>query len=286
MKIAYFDSGLSWDDPNLRWGDPAYLLEPGDPGYVSPLPPNTETNNKRTNKKMKRNIYYPIRQSEQILWLGNFSNKLPSYATTLGLTAGQVTANTADCGWLIYVMQTWLPAGRAWSLASTDAVVESQTGDGSTAQVLPVFTAPALPAGVVAVNPGALTRIFALVQLIKDSGKCTETIGSNLGILGSEQAGPDLTTIQPTITATASGNQTNVKWGWGGNVAWLDSCEIQVDRGDGKGFVLLTIDTTPNYTDTQPFPATRAVWTYRAIYRVGDAQVGVWSQPVSVTVGG
>jgi hypothetical protein len=28
----------------------------------------------------------------------------------------------------------------------------------------------------------------------------------------------------------------------------------------------------------------RTVWTYRAIYRVADAQVGVWSQPVSVAV--
>jgi hypothetical protein len=73
-------------------------------------------------------------------------------------------------------------------------------------------------------------------------------------------------------------------WGWGGNGDYLDSCEIQVDRGDGKGFVLLTIDTTPNYTDTQPFPATPTRWTYRAIYRANDAQVGVWSQTVSVTV--
>jgi hypothetical protein len=57
-----------------------------------------------------------------------------------------------------------------------------------------------------------------------------------------------------------------------------------VDRGDGKGFVLLTIDTTPNYTDTQAFPASATRWIYKAIYRVNDAQVGVWSQPVNVTV--
>lgn len=25
---------FTWDDPNLRWGDPAYYLEPGDPGFV------------------------------------------------------------------------------------------------------------------------------------------------------------------------------------------------------------------------------------------------------------
>ncbi len=91
-------------------------------------------------------------------------------------------------------------------------------------------------------------------------------------------------TVQPAIAATIMGNQVNVKWGWGGNSAFLDSCEIWVDRGDGKGFVLLTIDTTPGYTDTQPFPAVSVKWTYKAIYRLNDAQVGLWSQPASVTV--
>jgi hypothetical protein len=63
-------------------------------------------------------------------------------------------------------------------------------------------------------------------------------------------------------------------------------CEIQVDRGDGKGFIDLAFDTTPGYTDTAPLPAAPAKWTYRAIYRVNDAQVGLWSKPVTVAVGG
>ena len=58
-----------------------------------------------------------------------------------------------------------------------------------------------------------------------------------------------------------------------------------MDRGDGKGFGLLTYDTTPGYTDTAPFPAAPAKWIYKAIYRVGDAQVGLWSKPVTITVG-
>jgi hypothetical protein len=282
VKIACFDSGLKWDDPNLRWASPAYLLEPGDPGYVPPMSVNT---NKTKHKKMKRNTYYPIRRGDQILWMGNFSNKLPGYATLLGLTAAQATAAGADCGWIIYILQTWLPALRTWAQSGTDAAEEAQTGTGTAAQTLPVFTPPALPTGVVAVAPGALTRIFALVQLIKDSGKCTDTIATNLGIIGSVQTGPDLTTVQPTIDAAVSGSHVDVAWGWGGHVAYLDSCEIQVDRGDGKGYGLLTIDTTPGYTDTQPFPAGKAIWTYKAIYRVDDVQVGHWSSPVSTTVG-
>jgi hypothetical protein len=46
-------------------------------------------------------------------------------------------------------------------------------------------------------------------------------------------------------------------WGWRGNSADLDSCEGQLDRGDGKGYGLLAYDTMPGYTDTQAFPTTR-----------------------------
>src|ERR1039457_5429174 len=134
-----------------------------------------------------------------------------------------------------------------------------------------------------AVAPGIETRFRALVQIIKTNANYNEAIGQALGIEGAQQTGPDLTTIQPIIDAVISGNHVNVKWGWGGNSAYLDICEIQVDRNDGKGFVLLAYDTTPGYTDTQPFPAAPVTWTYRAIYRVDDDRTGQWSLPVSVT---
>ena len=76
----------------------------------------------------------------------------------------------------------------------------------------------------------------------------------------------------------------DLTWGWGGNAAFLDMLEIQVDRG--PGWVPLAFDTTPNYTDTTPFPAAPAKWKYRAIYHVGDQQVGLWSAEASVMVGG
>ena len=234
---------------------------------------------------MKHNSYYPIRQSDQIPWLVNFGNKLPDKAA-LALTNDQVTTAVADCGWLVYVLQTWLSGVRTWSLACTNAALEAQTGSGSAAMALPTFTPPPLPSDVIAANPGALTRLFALIQQIKNGGKLTDAMASDLGLLGIEQTRPDLSGVQPKISATVSGPNVLIKWGWGGNSAWLESCEIQVDRADGKGFVLLTIDTTPDYTDTQSFPSAKAIWTYKAIYRAGDAQVGLWSQLVSVTVGG
>ena len=233
---------------------------------------------------MTRQAFYPTRANDEVVWLGNLRGKFAGHSPTLGISQAKCDAIIADCGWLIYILQAWLPAGRAWSLATTDAVNDAQSGDGTVLMALPVFTAPALPAGIVPTNTGALDRIFAFVQAIKDGGKCSDTNATNLGITGTAQTGPDLTTVQPVISVSIMGSQVVVKWGWGGNSAFLDSCEIQVDRADGKGFVLLTIDTTPGYTDTQPFPAASVKWTYKAIYRLADAQVGLWSQTASVTV--
>lgn len=55
-----------------------------------------------------------------------------------------------------------------------------------------------------------------------DGGKCTDAMVTNLGIVGTAQTAPNLTTVQSVIDASVSGSQVTVKWGWGGNVAYLD----------------------------------------------------------------
>jgi hypothetical protein len=236
--------------------------------------------------RMKRQAYYPSRAADQVIWLDNFRNKLAAYQALLGLTAAQVAAGIADARWLIYVIGSWLPAVRAFAPACTDTMNLAMTGDGTALSTLTVFTPPALPAGVVPVATGALNRIFALVQTIKDSTGYTDAIGTDLRIVGAQQAAPDLSTVQPVLTATVNGTGVDLGWGWEGNSAFLDMCELQVDRGDGKGFGPLAFDTTPNYTDTTPFPAALTKWTYRGIYHANDQRVGLWSAEVSVIVGG
>jgi len=60
--------------------------------------------------------------------------------------------------------------------------------------------------------------------------------------------------------------------------------EIEVDRG--TGWVLLAIDTVPDYIDTHDLPSTPAAWKYRAIYRLNDGRIGQWSGVEQITVGG
>ncbi len=231
MKTIRFDQGFRLDDKNNRWGDPSYQLEPGDPGYVPPVNPQPPKQ-----KRMKRQAYYPTSAPEQIVWLENFRNKLGAHLAALGLTAAQVAAAVADARWVIYILGSWLPAVRAWTKSCTAAALQAQSSEGTDLMALPVFTPPALPSGVVAVNEGALDRLFALVQTIKQSTGFDETIGADLDVVGTEDTAPDLATLQAVIAATAQTGAVKIDWDWGGHSAFLDMIELQVDRSDTKGF--------------------------------------------------
>ncbi len=211
-----------------------------------------------------------------------FKNNIGGYSAALGLTAQQVTDQAADAdyyGYSLACQKIVANAAQQWT------AWKGITRNGGVVPVAGAPVLPNLPAAVPAVLPGIEARFRALVKQIKANSNYNVAMGEALGIEGAEQAAPDLGALQPVIKARMSGGRVEVDWGWQGNSAHLDLCELQVDRGDGKGFVLLAYDSTPGYVDTQPIPAAPVKWTYRAIYRVDDAQVGQWSNPVSVTVG-
>lgn len=211
-----------------------------------------------------------------------FKNAIGAYATALGVSAAQVTAQAADADYFNYVlqcqeiMQNGARQWTAWKSLQRSGGAAPPTG----APVLPTF-----PTAVPAVAPGVEARFRALAKQIKANTDYNTSIGEALGIEGSQQVGPDYTTLAPALDLSISGDRVFVNWGWQGYAAFLDQCELQVDRADGKGFVLLAIDTTPGYIDTQAFPTAATKWTYQAIYRVADNRVGQWSNAVSIAVG-
>ena len=212
--------------------------------------------------------------------LQTFKLNIGSYATVLGLAAPQLAAQAADADYFSYVLQCQRPmqnGAQQWTTWK-DLVRGGGAPPAAGSPVAPTFP-PAVALGVEA-------RFRVLVKQLKANPNYNPAMGEALGIEGAQQTGPDLATVQPVFAVQISGGRVEVGWGWGGNAAFLDLCEIQVDRADGKGFIPLTFDTTPGYVDTQPFPAAPAKWTYKAIYRLGDVQVGQWSNPVSLTVGG
>jgi hypothetical protein len=211
-----------------------------------------------------------------------FKNNIPAYATLLSVTEAQVDEQAADADYYYYALQCQRIAQAGAQQWTAWKDLERY---GGTPPLTGMPVAPTFPIVVPAVAPGIEVRFRALVKQIKANPNYNVSIGEALGIEGAQQAGPDLATVQPIIDVKINGNHVAIGWGWQGNVSFLDMCEIQVDRGGGQGFVFLTYDTTPGYNDTMAFPATPTKWTYRAIYRVGDAQVGLWSNVVTITVG-
>lgn len=214
--------------------------------------------------------------------LQTFKNAIGAYAATLDLSAAAVASQAADADYYSYVLQCqqiMLNASRQWT-AWKDII--RYGADDKPPSAAPV--APVLPAAVPPVDPGIEARFRSLRNQIKAHPASNKGIREAVGIEGAELTGPDYATVKPNITVTTSGTHVEIGWNWGGFASFLDQLELEVDRG--QGFVLLAIDTTPGYTDTQPFPAAPTKWTYRAIYRLGDSRVGQWSNPVSVTVGG
>jgi hypothetical protein len=280
----------TWDspNPNVTWDG---IREPGDEGYIPPPQPSpVKPSNHR--RKVKHNSYYPTSVPEQIIWLTNFFNKLIGHAASLGVDPAVCAAAVADARWLIYLLGSYLPAQRTWGKANTDFIRAAQTGTGDSVMTLPAFNAPPMPPAdapnnlpaVVPVKPGALKRIFSLIQVMQEAPGYTEALATDLGTLGTEATGPDMETIQPVFKVKIIGGQVFIDWGWDGHGAFLDMIQLQVDRG--QGWADLAYDTTPGYTDTHAFPAGITTWKYRAIYRVGDHQVGIWSAEVGIAVGG
>jgi len=227
------------------------------------------------------NDYIPSNDAEFLQQLIAFDTNIGAYAAAFGLNAEQLAGSTADKNSFMYTV-TCGEIMRNASIEMTESRRISRHGEGGGAEAkLPVFP-PAPPV----VAPGIERRFRALCNFIKANPAYTEAIGKALGIVRETRAPLDLTSVKPLISAKRDGNDVRINWGWGSNRGKLEMCEIHVDRNDGKGFALLTFDSTPNYIDAHEQPVAPVIWTYKAIYRAKDRQVGHWSNPVSLTVGG
>jgi hypothetical protein len=230
--------------------------------------------------------YYPTREGDQLTWFLNLNTKIDAFIIPLDLNPARVTQIHITLGWLSWTWGTYLPSRRLDAPAALAWRNLLATGTSNAGTIV----APPQPALLIPPSGtpyfGMLTWLFEEIGRWKSSVGYNDTIGQSLGIIGAVQTPPDLTTLQPVVTATASGGSVKVGWGWQGHSAFLDLCELMVDRNDGQNFTLLAYDSTPNYEDNQPYPAAPTKWTYKAIYRVADHQVGQWSAVAEVLVGG
>ncbi len=229
---------------------------------------------------MAKNYFLPSDDSGKADLLEHFAAKLPQYAALLEISAADVAAAQADAANFRYDLQAQ-QRSQAYAQQWTAHKNLLRDGGADSASPPPALVLPTPAPAPVA--PGIIPRFTATATRIKNHKKYTPAIGLDLGIVGAEQV-VDSSAWKPVLGIKTEAGRPTVAWTKGG----ADALEIWADRGDGAGFAFLAIDLKPDYPDTHPLPApgASAVWKYRAIYRLNDAQAGQWSDVISVTVGG
>lgn len=222
------------------------------------------------------------RDSRLAAELEAFKNGIVPYASRLGISAEQVAAHAADTDYFSYtlaVQELLASNSKQWNGWKT------VLRDGGNVPPTGTPQPPDFPGAPPPVAPGVEARFRTLVRQIKVNPNYNPSIGAALGLEDAYQTGPNYATLAPTLDAALGDMNVRIAWNWSGYASYLNECELQVDRGDGKGFVALASGRILGYVDTESFPDAPAQWTYRAIYHASGNRVGQWSQPVRVTVG-
>lgn len=63
MRVIRWGDGTRWGDINARWGSPSYVLEPGDPGYRVPPPPEGAAPSPKPNRQTMSNNATPTNRT-------------------------------------------------------------------------------------------------------------------------------------------------------------------------------------------------------------------------------
>jgi len=230
---------------------------------------------------MKRQNYFPTTRSAEPEWFTNYADKITTHATAAGMPPAEITATVADAKFCAYAAGVWLAQVKEFHPACHAALEDLYNGSGAGAYVLPVFTPPALPAGVVPVPPGALKRIFRFVADLKNKPAYTEVMGQDLGIIGPEETLPDLPKFTLKLGTGEGCECVEIRFTKYGRLG-----VVIESRRNGGPWEFLTIDTESPHTDGRPLlvPGTAEVREYRLRFWDGAA-TGDYTPVQRVTVG-
>jgi hypothetical protein len=268
--MATWNSGLTWNSGAL-WG------------AASPPPPLLEPNKpKKTKSTMKRQDYYPKRVADHPAWHLNYADRLHDKGAEIGLSAADVAASVNDSRFLGYALGGWKTAVSEFGPAATSELETLKNGTGGTAFTLPVFSPPALPAGLTPVLPGALARIFRFVQAIKAAPGYTEGLGLLLGIVGAEDSAEhDMPEFALGVEQGVGCQCVKIRFKKYGHYA----VAIYSQRGTGE-WEFLAITANSPYEDKRPLlvPGQPEVRAYKMRHWDAGAESGSWTDVASVTV--
>lgn len=277
--MPLWSSGVTWSSGAL-WS----------PAAPPPDPSPPEQGNLKSNRStMKRQNYYPRILAQRPEWHSNFAAKLIHYAAQLPLTAAQTDNGVADNLTLYYGLGDWITKVRELGPAATANLRDLEEGTGSAAFAFITFEPPeppTLPAGALPVKPGALRRVFKLVQVIKGLPGYTEAIGLDMGIVGSEAPEtPPTDAPPPDITVKAVSGTSHqfaqIKFIKNGH-EYL----VVESRRNGGPWEQVGMSNKSPFTDTRPLlTADQAeIRDYRARYFDDGEPTSDWSPVSRVTI--
>lgn len=276
--MALWNSSANWSELVL-WGP-----------SVSPIGPgqwNTKSNQILT--PMKRQPFYPKLQSLQPEWHLHFAARLQFYGATLGLTAAQINQGVADNLYLAYALGEWINNVREFKTSCTAILKTLNTGTGGIPFTFTNYTAPplpTLPVGITDVLPGALTRTFDLVQVMKRAPAYTEAIGLDMGTVGPEAPPPPPGVgsgprIKVTVVQGPDHQNGKVSFYKDGHQGIWIECR----RGNGAWEFLANTTKSPYLDDRALLVAGQAeVREYRARYWDDGVASGDWCDVAKITV--
>jgi len=228
---------------------------------------------------MTRNGFLPQTDADKTVWLNNFSTKIGTYAASVGITPAEITSINNDKAFYNYIInmhdsyKQTLNNLTAYKNLLKHAVAQQHLG------AIPAAAAAGTPPA--AVPEGIFDRISKFAQRIKASVNYTEAMGQDLGIIAPE-VNIDLSAMQPELKVKLDAGRPFIK----ATKGIADAIDLFVDRNDGNNFVPLGRLLKPEFIDTANLPvsAPLAEWEYKAMFVIGNDNVGVMSPVVSVVV--
>lgn len=227
---------------------------------------------------MSAQQYLPSSDNDRVIWLNNMNAALPQFAGALGLSVADLQILNADAVYFAFMVQyqndlrQHLQAITQFKNNTRSNSLQSNMG------TLPVFMPPTPPPAVPA---GIFNRVATLVLRIKRAPGYTAAIGQALNII-PPVVNFNPAAMTPELTGRLDAGRPQLRWKKGE----ADGVVIYVDRRDGNGFVQLVHTVKTAYIDAASLPANAfgATWDYKAIYFIGDDEVGNFSQVISINV--
>jgi hypothetical protein len=229
---------------------------------------------------MNTKSYLPSTDADRVIWLNNFSAKIGTYASVAGITPAEVTSVRNDAAFYSYIenmVESYKQVTKnvvGYKSQLKHAVAQEHIG------VIPPL--PTFGPAPTTVPEGIFDRVIKIVARIKSSlGYNNDTIGQDLGIVAPSSVF-DITTLRPLLKVRLDAGRPLIKCAKNDT----DGIDLYADRNDGTGFQLVGRLFKTEFIDTANLPTgtVLAEWSYKAMYVIGNDNVGLMSSVESVLV--